>query len=140
MVRFCRPPEVKNGAVSFNNLQGKQLYLYIGSVQQNKEAWFDFACHLSKFDGVLFFLNANFTQIIHFYIYKLHKALEDNKICLMFTKSNMALSKMDGESLMLRVSFSGRGDIWQRRRGCSSGKARRQKGFFSRLAGGRAEK
>jgi hypothetical protein len=26
---------------------------------------------VSKFDGVLFFLNANFTQIIHFYIQEL---------------------------------------------------------------------
>jgi hypothetical protein len=64
-------------------------------VQQNKEAWFDFARHLSKFDGVLFFLNANFTQIIHFYIYELRKTLEDSRICLMFTKNNISLSKMD---------------------------------------------
>lgn len=103
MVRLCRPPKVKSGEVSFNNLQDKQLHLYICSVQQNKEAWFDFARHLSKFDGVLFFLNANFTQIIHFYIYKLHKTLEDNKICLMFTKSNIALSKMDSESSILNA-------------------------------------
>jgi len=87
----------------------------------------------SKSDGALFFINANFTQIIHFYIYKLHKALENNKICLMFTKSNMALSKRDNESSILRISFSspstlfgtGWGYIWQRRRGCSSGKASR---------------
>jgi hypothetical protein len=59
MVRLCRPPKAKNGAVSFNNLQDKQLHLYICFVQQNKEAWFDFARHLSKFDGVLFFLNTN---------------------------------------------------------------------------------
>ena len=103
MVRLCSPPKAKNGAVSFNNLQDKQLHLYICSVQQNKEVWFDFARHLSKFDGVLFFLNANFTQIIHFYIYKLHKTLEDSRICLMFTKSNIALSKMDSGSTSLTI-------------------------------------
>jgi hypothetical protein len=65
MVRLCSPPKAKNGAVSFNNLQDKQLHLYICSVQQNKEVWFDFARHLSKFDGVLFFLNANFAGLIH---------------------------------------------------------------------------
>ena len=95
MVCLCRPPEAKSGAVSLNNLQDKQLYLYICSVQQDKEVWFDVACHLSKFDDVLFFLNANFTQIIHFYIYKLHKTLEDNRICLMFTKSNIVVGEMN---------------------------------------------
>jgi hypothetical protein len=68
MVRLCWPPKAKNGAVSFNNLQDKQLHLYICSVQQNKEVRFDFARHLSKFDGVLFFLNANFAGLIYFYI------------------------------------------------------------------------
>jgi hypothetical protein len=72
-------------------------------VQQNKEVWFDFARHLSKFDGVLFFLNANFAGLIHFYIYKLHKTLEGSKICLMFTKSNIALSKMDSGSTSLTI-------------------------------------
>jgi hypothetical protein len=98
MVRLCWPPKTKSGAVSFNNLQDKQLHLYICSVQQNKEARFDFARHLSKFDGVLFFLNANFTQTIHFYIYKLHKTLEDSRICLMFTKNNIAIGEMNGRT------------------------------------------
>ena len=30
---------------------------------------------MTQFDSVLFFFNADLTQIVHFYIYKLHKAL-----------------------------------------------------------------
>jgi len=62
----------------------------------------------TSFGGVLFFLNAEFTQLIHFYIYGLRgvshlgdKTLDDKKICLMFTKSNITVSKMNGESSML---------------------------------------
>jgi hypothetical protein len=94
MVRLCQPPEAKGGAGSFNSLQDKRLYLYIRSVQQDKEGRFGFACRLSKFDDVLFFLNTDFTQIVHFYIYKLYKTLEDNRICLVFTKNNISLSEM----------------------------------------------
>jgi hypothetical protein len=43
---------------------------------------------MSKFDGVLFFSNTSFTQIIHFYTYKLRNTIEDNRIWPMFTKSN----------------------------------------------------
>jgi hypothetical protein len=59
---------------------------------------------VTSFDGVLFFLNAEFTQLIHLYIYGLRKTLDDKKICLMFTKNNITVSETNGESSMLDLS------------------------------------
>lgn len=58
----------------------------------------------TNFGGVLFFLNAELTQLIHFYIYWLRKTLNDKKICLMFTKNNITVGKMDSEISMLDLS------------------------------------
>jgi hypothetical protein len=44
--------------------------------------------------------------LIHFYIYKLHKTLEDNRICLMFTKGNMAVGEMNGGSTLSTPSIA----------------------------------
>jgi hypothetical protein len=49
-----------------------------------------------SFGGVLFFLNAELTQLIHFYIYGLRKTLGGKKICLAFTKNNVIVGKMNG--------------------------------------------
>ena len=74
-------------------------------MQQNKGVWFDsfgstqdrFAHHLLNYDGVLFFLNANFAQLIHFYIYAVRgvshlddKTLDDRNLRCFVLRSKTA--------------------------------------------------
>jgi hypothetical protein len=48
-----------------------------------------------KFDDALFFINTNYTQTIHFYIYGIRKVLNGIGISLMFTKNNIFVNKMN---------------------------------------------
>jgi len=52
---------------------------------------------MSNFDGALFFINTNYTQTIYFYIYGIRKTLDDIGICLMFTKNNIFVTKMNSK-------------------------------------------
>ena len=72
-----------------NDLQDKQLHLYTHFPLQNKQ--------VSDFNSALFFINTNYPQPIHFYIYGIRKTLDDREISLMFTKNNVSVNKMNGE-------------------------------------------
>ena len=50
---------------------------------------------MSHFNNALSFINTDHTQPTYFYIFSARKTLDDRGICLMFTKNNMAVDKMN---------------------------------------------
>ncbi len=50
---------------------------------------------MSHFNNALSFINADYTQLTYFYIFSARKVLDDRRICLMFTKNNMTVNKMN---------------------------------------------
>jgi len=87
--QICQQQKIKakSRVASFNNLQNKQLRLHSHFSLQSK--------HVSNFNSALFFINTNFTQSIHFYIYGIRKTLDSREICLVFTKNNIFMKKMN---------------------------------------------
>jgi len=50
---------------------------------------------IAHFNSALLFINADYTQPAYFYIFNARKVLDDRGICPMFTKNNIAASKMN---------------------------------------------
>jgi len=53
---------------------------------------------MSHFNNALSFINTDCTQPAYFYTFSARKVLDDKSICLMFTKNNMAVNKMNNKN------------------------------------------
>jgi len=66
----------------------KNTYVFICRFRFNNR-------QMSHFNNALSFINVNCTQPTYFYIFSARKVLDDRRICLMFTKNNISVTKMN---------------------------------------------